>query len=82
MSRALVLAATVFLSAVPALAQDTVTAQSSSSGRTLRDVLSDGYEIRAASANGTNTILFLQKEKSAYACEFVTVTRSRCGKIN
>ena len=37
-------------------------------------LLSQGYEIRAAVPNGTRYIVFLQKDQSAYACEFVTLT--------
>jgi hypothetical protein len=75
------------LAAVPALAQDTAPksgdpAQSSSSGSGMGRLLSQGYEIRAAVPNGTRYIVFLQKDQSAYACEFVSLTASRCGSIN
>lgn len=45
-------------------------------------LVSQGYEIRAAVRQGDRTIVFLQKDKSAYACDFVTLTKSRCGSIN
>ncbi len=50
--------------------------------RSMRDLLSEGYEIKASVQSGTKFIVFMQKLKSAYACEFVSVTRSRCGSIN
>ncbi|MBW6420387.1 hypothetical protein KX729_02945 [Rhizobium sp. XQZ8] len=54
----------------------------SGGSRSMRDLLSDGYEIKASVPNGTKFIVFMQKDKSAYACEFVTLTTSRCGSIN
>ena len=39
-------------------------------------------EIKAAVPNGTRYVVFLQKDQSAYACEFVSLTTSRCGTIN
>ena len=48
----------------------------------MSSLLSNGYEIKAAVPNGTRYIVFLQKDKSAFACEFVTLTKSRCGSIN
>ncbi|MCA1489875.1 hypothetical protein [Sinorhizobium alkalisoli] len=51
-------------------------------GGSMAVLLEKGYEIRAAVANGTRYIVFLQKDQSAYACEFVSLTRSRCGSIN
>ncbi|MDQ0319901.1 hypothetical protein QO002_002039 [Pararhizobium capsulatum DSM 1112] len=69
-----------------ALAQDTGVASSddvsSSAESGMGNLLVKGYEIRAAVQNGTRYIVFLQKEKSAYACEFVSLTKSRCGSIN
>ncbi|WP_075288694.1 hypothetical protein [Pararhizobium arenae] len=55
---------------------------SSTSGSGMGGLLAKGYEIRAAVQNGQRYIVFLQKEKSAYACEFVSLTKSRCGSIN
>ncbi|HEV7306622.1 hypothetical protein [Ensifer sp.] len=51
-------------------------------GGSMADLVAKGYEIKAAVANGTRYIVFLQKDQSAYACEFVSVTKSRCGSIN
>lgn len=75
------------LAAAPAFAQETAPtsgdpATSGSSGSGMGRLLSQGYEIRAAVPNGTRYIVFLQKDQSAYACEFVTLTASRCGSIN
>jgi len=50
--------------------------------RSMRDLLSEGYEIKTSVPNGTKFIVFMQKDKSAYACEFVSLTKSRCGSIN
>lgn len=77
--------ASLLLAAPVALAQASgPEAIDSSSGgvRSMAALLSEGYEIRASVPNGTKFIVFMQKEKSAYACEFVTLTRSRCGSIN
>ncbi|MEX3009335.1 hypothetical protein [Hoeflea sp. TYP-13] len=58
-------------------------AQSSGgSGATMKSLLQQGYEIKAAAPNGSKYVVFMQKDNSAYACEFVTVTSSRCGAIN
>ena len=51
-------------------------------GGSMADLVAKGYEIKAAVANGTRYIVFLQKDQSAYACEFVSLTKSRCGSIN
>jgi hypothetical protein len=53
----------------------------SSGGATVASLVADGYEIKAAVPNGAKYVVFLQKDKKAYACEFVTVTQSRCGEI-
>jgi len=71
-----------------ALAQETTDSSSlqdtssASSGGSMSSLLAKGYEIKAAVPNGTRYIVFLQKDKSAFACEFVTLTKSRCGSIN
>lgn len=58
-------------------------AQSSGgSGETVKSLLKKGYEIKATAPNGNKYVLFMQKGEAAYACEFVTVTSSRCGAIN
>ncbi|WP_026619310.1 hypothetical protein M728_001000 [Ensifer sp. WSM1721] len=67
-----------------ASAQEEVGSESSTGlrGGAMSTLLSKGYEIKAAVANGTRYIVFLQKDQSAYACEFVSLTKSRCGSIN
>lgn len=70
--------------AATAFAQEEVGSETSSGlrGGSMAALLAKGYEIKAAVANSTRTIVFLQKDQSAYACEFVSLTRSRCGSIN
>ncbi|MDX0424688.1 hypothetical protein [Sinorhizobium medicae] len=67
-----------------ASAQEDVGSESSAAmrGGAMSSLLSKGYEIKAAVNNGTRYIVFLQKDQSAYACEFVSLTKSRCGSIN
>ena len=79
----------VFAMAVIAVSTGAANAQSSApssggagSGATIGALVADGYEIRAAVPNGAKYVVFLQKEKKAYACEFVTLSSSRCGKSN
>ena len=54
----------------------------SGGSKSMKELLTDGYEIKSSTPNGTKFIVFMQKDKSAYACEFVSLTRSRCGAIN
>jgi opacity protein-like surface antigen len=71
--------------AAPALAEDLPNASTSSGdGATARmaDLLKDGYEIKAAVPNGKKFIVFLQKDTTAYVCEFSSLNNSRCGAIN
>jgi len=49
---------------------------------TMADLVSRGYEIKAAVPNGGKFIVFMQKDQSAYACEFQSLTGTRCGSIN
>ena len=49
---------------------------------TMKDLLAQGYEIKSAIPNGDKFVVFMQKEQSAYACEFVSVTNTKCGAIN
>jgi len=67
-----------------ASAQDSANSEASAGmrGGSMAELVANGYEIKAAVANGTRYIVFLQKDQSAYACEFVSVTKSRCGSIN
>ena len=48
----------------------------------LSQLLADDYEIKSAVPNGAKLIIFLQKKQSAYACEFVSITKTRCGSLN
>ncbi|MDG3577100.1 hypothetical protein P7F60_11915 [Rhizobium sp. YJ-22] len=48
----------------------------------MAQLLAAGYEIRAAVPNGSKIIVFMQKDQSAYACEFASLTKTRCGTIN
>ena len=49
---------------------------------TIGDLVSQGFEIKAAAPNGSRYVVFMQNDKSAYACEFVNVTATRCRQIN
>ncbi|MEM6463508.1 MAG: hypothetical protein AAF724_16500 [Pseudomonadota bacterium] len=69
--------AAAFIAAQPAAAQS-----SSTTGESMETLLEQGFEIKAAAPNGDRYVVFLQKDTAAYACEFVTVTNSRCGAIN
>lgn len=61
---------------------DNMSSASSGGVSTIRGLLSAGYEIKASVPNGKKFIVFLQKDKSAYACEFATVADSRCEPLN
>ena len=71
-------AALVCVSTAAALAQQGLDEEQGLGGTTeasassMGQLLDDGYEIRATA----------QKEKSAYACEFVNVSATRCRPIN
>jgi hypothetical protein len=54
----------------------------SSGSRSMGSLIANGYEIKASSPTGNRFVVFLQKEGSAYACEFVTLSNSRCGEID
>jgi hypothetical protein len=57
--------------------------QSADAQSTMADLVSRGYEIKAAVPNGGGKfIVFMQKDKSAYACEFSSLSGARCGSIN
>ncbi|MBB3425456.1 MULTISPECIES: hypothetical protein [Rhizobium] len=49
---------------------------------TVADLLSRGYQIKAAVPNGGKFVVFMQKDQSAYACEFSSLTNTRCGSLN
>ena len=55
---------------------------SSSATSSMGELIKQGYEIKSTVSNGAKLIVFLQKDKSAYACEFTSLTSSRCGSIN
>lgn len=60
-----------------------VTASGTASGEaTMAELLTKGYDIKAAIPNGGKFIVFMQKDQSAYACEFESLTGTRCGSIN
>ncbi|MGV8939170.1 MAG: hypothetical protein ACOH2J_18775 [Allorhizobium sp.] len=69
------------MAASGALAQESGISSSNVSA-TMASLIAQGYEIKAAVPNGTKFIVFLQKDKSAYACEFSNLASSRCGSLN
>ena len=71
--------AAVFLTAAAAHAQQADDAVVSS---TMGELVSQGYEIKAAAPNGSRFVIFMQNDKSAYACEFVNTTQTQCRLIN
>ncbi len=77
------LALLVLMFAGAAYAQTVNGASGSDTGSlTMKDLLEQDYEIKAAVPNGSNFVIFMQKEQSAYACTFSSTTKSRCGAIN
>ncbi len=81
MLRAVAAAALVLSAPAVSQAQEALSSVSGGSA-SIATLLSEGYEIKTSVLNGTKLIVFMQKDKTAYACEFVTLTRSRCGVIN
>lgn len=86
MIRGFLLASALLALAGPGFAQ---TADTSGSGAaptiataTMGQLLTQGYEIKAAVPNGAKFVIFMQKDQSAYACEFVSITNTKCGAIN
>ncbi|MXN46808.1 hypothetical protein GR138_16555 [Shinella kummerowiae] len=49
---------------------------------TMGELASQGYQIKAAAPNGSRYVIFMQNDKSAYACEFVNTTDTQCRLIN
>ncbi|NLR95707.1 hypothetical protein HGP17_02520 [Rhizobium sp. P38BS-XIX] len=49
---------------------------------TIAELLSRGYQIKTAVPNGAKFVVFMQKDQSAYACEFSSLTNTRCGSLN
>ncbi|MDM7981157.1 MAG: hypothetical protein QUV71_12525 [Rhizobium sp.] len=71
----------IFLGATQAVAQEN-SAVSSRETVSMAKLIRDGYEIKSSSWTGSKLFVFLQKDNSAYACEFANVTNTRCGSIN
>lgn len=63
-------------------AEPDVAAVSSGGRSNIKSLLASGYEIKSSVPNGKKFIVFMQKDKSAYACEFATVAQSRCESLN
>jgi hypothetical protein len=81
----LALAASVLFAAGSAFAQTAspVTGNGNAAATTtMADLLAQGFEIKTAVPNGTIFVVFMQKDQSAYACEFVSLTETKCGAIN
>ncbi|MCO6186104.1 hypothetical protein [Rhizobium sp. L1K21] len=78
----LVLAFASLLIAGSAAAQSVSGLSSTQENPTMKQLLDDGYEIKAAVPNGSKFVVFMQKDQSAFACEFVNLTQTRCGAIN
>jgi hypothetical protein len=53
-----------------------------STSASMGQLVSQGYEIKAAAPNGSRYVVFMQKDTSAYACEFVNTTQTQCRQIN
>ena len=65
-----------------AVAQDTSTEPTLTSGASMGQLIAQGYEIKAAVPNGKSFVVFLQKDSTGYACQMTTLSRAVCGKIN
>ncbi|UJW73319.1 hypothetical protein [Rhizobium sp. SL42] len=77
----ILVAIAAFVCATVAVAQESdVTASRSS--LSMANLIKQGYEIKSSSWTGSKLFVFLQKDKSAYACEFANVANTRCGSIN
>jgi|OM-RGC.v1.033533244 hypothetical protein len=50
-------------------------------GDSVGALVADGFEIKSVVLNNGKYIVFLQKERKAFACEFSRVNKSRCGEI-
>lgn len=75
----------VMIAAGAGLALTGVTAAlAQSSGGTnvpMRQLLENGFEIKAAAPDGNQYVVFLQRDTRAFACIFVTVTNAQCREI-
>ncbi|WP_421590909.1 hypothetical protein [Shinella sp. M27] len=74
-----VFAAIALLAATAAHSQD---ADTGSASKTMGQLVSEGYEIKAAAPNGSRYVIFMQNDQSAYACEFVNTANTQCRPIN
>lgn len=74
--------AVLFLVAAPAAFAQEDQPSMTSSGASMGQLISEGFEIKAAVPNGKRFVVFLQKDSTGYACEMTTLSRSVCGKIN
>ena len=74
-------AALICLGATQVVAQENGVVSSKDSV-SMAKLIQDGYEIKSSSWTGSKLFVFLQKDNSAYACEFANVTNTRCGSIN
>ena len=71
------------LIASSATAQETKEEQPAmTSGASMGQLISQGFEIKAAVPNGKSFVVFLQKDSTGYACQMSTLSRSVCGKID
>jgi hypothetical protein len=67
---------------LPATAMTQEDAPTLTSGASMGQLISQGYEIKAAVPNGKSFVVFLQKDSTSYACQMTTLSRSACGKID
>ena len=79
MPKAALAVAAVILTAAAAHAQQ---AEEPVTSSTMGQLVGQGYEIKAAAPNGSRYVIFMQNDKSAYACEFVNTTTTQCRQIN
>lgn len=75
----IVFAALVLFTATAAHAQQ---ADQGSDSKTIGQLVSEGYQIKAAAPNGSRYVIFMQNDQSAYACEFVNTADTQCRPIN
>ena len=76
-------AAPVFAADSSASSSDAGSSDSAGEAVPMAKLIDQGYEIKSAVPSGTGKlIVFVQKEKSAYACEFVNTANTQCRPIN
>jgi hypothetical protein len=76
------LATAIALLLVTAFAAQAQEAEGTVASATMGELVGQGYEIKAAAPNGSRYVVFMQKDKSAYACEFVNTAQTQCRQIN